>query len=187
MPVMNAASAKSSSAGRSQACGQFHEARARPRQLHQRIGAPRQVAAVGVQQQLRPARDLPRAGGNDRLAQRRDIAPQPECARIDEAQQLHHHARVQLELRFELDDAGIARQQRQQAQQARPRRAVARRGQHLRPREKVALEQIEAELTREREVLARLDLFGDQRLALPAHERRQLSAARRGRSAESRS
>ncbi len=136
MPVMNAASAKFV-VGRTQpARGQFHEARARAGQLHQRIGAPRQIAAVRVKQQLRPARDLPRAGGDDRLAQRRDIAPQPERARIDEAQQLHHHARVQLEFRFEFDNAGIARQQRQQAQQtraatsgcaARPALAAARR------------------------------------------------------------
>ncbi|CAM2150647.1 hypothetical protein PT2222_240049 [Paraburkholderia tropica] len=150
---------------RETARGEFHEVRARARELHERIGRPRQIASACVKQQLRPARDLARARSQHRLAQRRDRPPRRIRARIHEAQQLHHHARMTAQFMFERGHAHVARDQREQTHERKTRRAHARRAQHLRTREEVALEQLEAEVARVLEVLARLDLFGDQRLA----------------------
>ncbi len=50
---------------------------------------------------------------------------------------------------------------------------LARRGQHLRPREEIPLEQIEAEIAGYQKILTRFDLFGDQRFAVLAQRRRE--------------
>jgi len=116
----------------------------------------------GIEQQLHPLRKPPVTEHGDALGQRVDLPPQAEGGRIDDAQQVVDEIGVLLQCVFERRRVRVFHQQRGQLQQREPRRRRTSTLHHLRLREVIALEQMEAERETVVGALARLDAVRDE-------------------------
>ena len=151
---------------------EFHETRARADQLHERIRAPRQMAAVRVKQQLRPAQ----SGGCRSPRWPRATTTPP--ARLN-ALELARRSNCTTMSGLSFSSASSSRMPGSPTARAKSRSSALRAGfarradEHLRPREEIALKEVEAELAASSKSSMRLDLFRDQQLAMLFERRRE--------------